>query len=1252
MLVGTNSVIQSVKLLHRRHWSTWITVWPFVILYAIQISLYMNPELVWDRITYLVYQQYIDFFHATCFPLLFFGHAFLVLFTVWSVNFRAKVLFSELTVMNIHNATHVAVITHPHKGEPALELCQHKRPTSPGAAAEHFFIFQQRKWKFNANTLLFEKPKFPTKETFAAYKEAAGLAAVSVRESQLDKYGLNDLVVDVPEFTNLFVDHALAPFFVFQMFCVLLWCLDEYWMYSVFTGIMMVVMECTVVFQRIRNMKTLRQMGEVPSTKLYAFRKGRDKAPELVDSRQLLPLDVIVVPCNAPCPVDAVIIQGTCVVNEATLTGESTPQMKEALDECSSTLEMKKHARHILFSGTEILLSSGKTVLPVYSSRGLALAVVVKTGFETKQGKLLRTILHSQSRISENSGEAFAFIGALVVFALAASGYLLKRGLEDPNRSRWKLFLWCTQIITAVVPPELPMELSLAVNASLLQLMKLRVFCTEPFRIPFAGKVDTCCFDKTGTLTTDEMLYVGADACNGDGLCGRSSMNSMAELVLASCHTLVNLEGTGLAGDAMEKAALTALHYTLTKEDTITYTPPPPPAATPGSLSKGSGHRHDHFSTISIMARHPFIASLRRMCVIVSVDGGKYIVAKGSPDAIMHICRSVPSGYTDACDRYASKGRRVIALAYRQLSGDETTKAAIANMSREECEQNLVFAGFAVFDCPLKKDAHATIVNLQAGSHQCVTITGDSVQTAIAVGKQVGMVESTAQLITTADEKGQLSWIDPHTHKTVTGTVEEIRSKTFIRSRKAPLPADGQWDLCVNAECLTSAVFEKVVADYGDVVTIWARCAPSQKEDIVTDLKRRGRIVLMAGDGTNDVGALKQADVGIAVLNAASVNANNNAAGTLAATAASTASGAAHPDAKDKDVPPGLTFPPNFRLTAVPPPLRADASFWDRTKYEVSVAKRKAEILQITKWNQQNKLQQDKRSALMPKAPKNDDPMDAEALMSSLFNSDEGEDGMGGVPIIKLGDASIAAPFTCKSKALLSICDVVRMGRSTLVTTLQMYKILALNCLASAYSMSVLHSDGVKLGDKQMLVSGVIVTICFLCMSRSQPLDKLSPQRPITRVFHPYMVCSILGQFALHLFTLVTAVQLVSHVDAEAVIAQRGEGDDATFKPTLLNSVVFLTTTLMTATTFFVNYRGEPFMQSIRQNRPMFYALIALVGLVFFLATETSPEINEELQIVQFPSDDFRNSFVNMLLVDMVGAYGIEIVCLRLMTDY
>jgi cation-transporting ATPase 13A1 len=84
------------------------------------------------------------------------------------------------------------------------------------------------------------------------------------------------------------------------------------------------------------------------------------------------------------------------------------------------------------------------------------------------------------------------------------------------------------------------------------------------------------------------------------------------------------------------------------------------------------------------------------------------------------------------------------------------------------------------------------------------------------------------------------------------------------------------------------------------------------------------------------------------------------------------------------------------------------------------------------------------------------------------------EEGDGRAPVVKLGDASMAAPFTAKHSSVRPVTDIIRQGRSTLVTTLQMFKILGLNCLATAYVLSVMYLDGVKLGDMQVSIFGFI----------------------------------------------------------------------------------------------------------------------------------------------------------------------------------
>jgi len=926
-------------------------------------------------------------------------------------------------------------------------------------------------------------------------------------------YGDNTFDIPVPTFTELWKEHAVAPFFVFQMFCVGLWLLDDYWYYSLFTLVMLIGFESTVVWQRQRTLNEFRGMSIQP----YEIWVYREEKWEQITSDKLLPGDLVSVgrtkeDSGVAC--DMLLVEGTAIVNEAMLSGESTPLLKDSVqlrpgDSSIDPEGLDKNA--FLYGGTKVLqvthANAGEDApetVPTLAS-GVepppdngAMAIIVKTGFETSQGSLVRTMIYSTERVSANNVEALLFILFLLIFAVAASWYVWQEGVAQ-DRKRSKLLLDCVLIITSVVPPELPMELSLAVNTSLAALSKYAIFCTEPFRIPYAGRVDIACFDKTGTLTGEDLVVDGIaglalDDKNAktekDGshskLTSVLAVGQQTTLVLATAHALVKLDEGEIVGDPMEKATLTSLGWTLGRNDTL--------HGRPSSAGKGTSSGE----LVQIKRRFQFSSSLKRQSSVATVlttdrstgkkVRGTFVGVKGAPETIRTMLTRIPPNYEETFKYFTRNGGRVLALAYRYLATDnELGQNKINNLKREEVEAGLTFAGFLVLQCPLKEDAMSSVRMLNESSHRCVMITGDNPLTAVHVARQVEIVDREV-LILDAPEH------DDSGENLVWRSVDDKINIPVDPSKPLDRKIVQEKDLCVTGYALAKYKDQAAFPQLLRHTWVYARVSPKQKEDILLGLKDAGYTTLMCGDGTNDVGALKQAHIGVALLNGSQDDLNRISEHFRTTKMK---------EIYEKQIGIMKRFnqpapPVPYQIAHIYPPGPQNPHYEKAMEQQAqrkgaagavaanSEAAEKTDIPTIT--SPGAKALQNANGDLTPQQRKQLKAQQqaaglADKLTSTMMEQELDENEP---PKIKLGDASVAAPFTSKLKNVVAIPNIIRQGRCTLVATIQMYKILALNCLISAYSLSVLYLEGIKFGDGQVTISGMLMSVCFLSISRAK----------------------------------------------------------------------------------------------------------------------------------------------------------------------
>lgn len=453
-------------------------------------------------------------------------------------------------------------------------------------------------------------------------------------------------------------------------------------------------------------------------------------------------------------------------------------------------------------------------------------------------------------------------------------------------------------------------------------IKRSQVFCTEHYRIPWAGLVDVCCFDKTGTLTSDQMRLKGIRLFPNDDLEYLDEESALldpgedpealpwtAGRVMSGCHSLAlrgasGIPGTNfsqsLIGDPLETAVVKDTGYQLVANNLLIPVKPSP--GRPRS--------------IHILHRWAFSSHLKRMTVLISeeysaAEGNSakdiWALTKGAPETIYNQLspESIPADYHDVSNYHMSRGRRVLAMAYRAL-GKGSSVRALKDKGRENVEKNLTFVGFLVLECPLKPDSRSVIkeIGKNGGDLSTVMVTGDAVLTAAEVARQVGIIrgspegrDRTTYWLQLVESEIPSKINDPLSRFCFVPLLHEKSGAKNLPlannlSKLQALIDAGDASFCLTGDILVQvatsllateegndAVFsektllmhprvQSVLKELVPIISVFARHAPHQKEAVVAAFNLAGKYTLYCGDGTNDTPSLKRAHVGISIISA------------------------------------------------------------------------------------------------------------------------------------------------------------------------------------------------------------------------------------------------------------------------------------------------------------------------------------------------------------------------------------------------
>ena len=510
-----------------------------------------------------------------------------------------------------------------------------------------------------------------------------------------------------------------------------------------------------------------------------------------VNKSELVPGDLVYLETGDMIPSDGRLIEAVDLkVREDMLTGESDDVSKEAdlvvsreeIEVNGQTIEqdpVPAKQKNMVFGGT--LVAYGRGIMVVTSiGDSTEMGAIAQTLGEDEEETPLQVKLGNLGGLIAKISSAIAGILFIIMIGKMALSHTLNidttsvLGFLDSISPIKTSFTVCIALIVAAVPEGLPTMINMTLAITMQKMSKINALVTKKEACETIGSVSVICSDKTGTLTQNRMT-VESEVIEGDYFIENCLINGTADIEISDDGQVKYM------GNATECALLLKhkdIDYRKFRKEAV------------------------------VVSQEQFSSATKQMSTTIKVDNKEVKLIKGAPEVVLEQCnlvatktevisldKSYKENILDGIKNLQDKAMRVLGFAY------ETTEGR-------------VFNGYVGIKDPLRPDVKDAVLTAKKAGVQTKMLTGDNINTAIAIGEELGLLEDNMRAV-------ESSYID-------TLTDEQLREEI-------------------------------------KTISIVARSKPDTKMRVVTALQENEEVVAVTGDGINDAPALSKADVGIAM---------------------------------------------------------------------------------------------------------------------------------------------------------------------------------------------------------------------------------------------------------------------------------------------------------------------------------------------------------------------------------------------------